>query len=282
MKIASFSYSLSHWASRREDWENEFLNELDMVIQKGADVILYSELFLMGLAQYFSGDFDFQLNAISSYTEQILKPKIQNVIAGRPVFLCLGSGPRVSGKAITNTCWIWNNGAWFFQDKLHLTPWEASFTPGNTLSLFTFKELRIAVLICFDVEQPSLCSKLKSAGIHLLLVPSATVDRNGSQRVNRCASARSIELGAAVVTAPLVGKSTCDLVDENEGRQGFFLPAQAAVKVDQELFSTYSSDEKIISFFDVAEETLFSLKVLNKETKPFLIVENNEIAINSH
>lgn len=279
MIIATLSYSLSNWPSSLSLWEKDFLNELDQLVKKDSDIIVYPELFLMGLAQYFEGSLDSQIKEIASYTEKILKPKIAHVLSGKEIFLCLGTGPRSIGDVITNTSWIYNNGAWGFQDKLHLTPWETSFTPGNTVSLFTFKGLRIAALICFDVEQPSLSLKLKSVGINLLLVPSATVDRNGSERVNRCASARSIELGAAVITAPLIGKSTCDLVDENEGRQGFYLPAQAAIKVEQVAHSIYSTDDKVVSFWEINQEALLLLKKHDGETKPFLVSENNNILI---
>lgn len=279
MKIASFSYSLSNWPTNIEAWENNFLTELDDVLINGVDIIVYPELFLMGIVQYFPGTFESQLIELATYTEKNLKSKIAKIIANRNIFLCLGTGPKISNGLITNTSWIWNTGAWGYQDKLHLTPWETSFTPGNILSLFTFKNLLVSVLICFDVEQPSLCSKLKERGINLLIVPSATADRNGSQRVNRCASARSIELGAAVITAPLVGKSTCDLVDENEGRQGFYLPAQSTIKSEQEVYSAYSNDEKIISYYEFDENALLSLKNKNGETKPYLVSENLSVAV---
>ena len=113
----------------------------------------------------------------------------------------------------------------------------------------------------------------------MLLVPSATTDRNGSNRVNRCANSRSVELGCAVITAPLIGDSRCDLVDHNEGRQGFFLPAQHIFLCEQEIYSDYSIKDKVIQSYMVDEKMLVSLKIHDSETKPFLQKDHDHIRI---
>jgi len=279
MKIVNVSYSLSSQPGSLKEWQNHLVDEVKNFIDGGAEIILYPELFLMGLTDYFQGDLVAQMKEISIYVWSTLLPELKKTIDKKEIVICLGSGPRVSEDKLFNSTPLYINGDWTFQDKLHLTPWETDFVGGMEVKIFTFKKLKLATLICFDVEQPSLALKLKEKGIHILLVPSATTDRNGSNRVNRCANARSVELGAVVVTSPLIGDSACDLVDHNEGRQGFFLPAQAAATVEQEHYSAYSTDKKVIQSYSVDEGLLQELKKQDAETKPYLQKDNLSITL---
>jgi len=279
MKIANVSYSLSSQPATLSEWQGHLIDEIGNFIDGGAEIILYPELFLMGLTDYFQGDLISQMKEISGFVWTKLLPEIKKVISEKNIVVCLGSGPRVVSDKIFNSSPIFINGDWQFQDKLHLTPWETDFIGGTELKIFTFKSLKLATVICFDVEQPGLALKLKEKGIHILLVPSATTDRNGSNRVNRCANARSVEFGAVVITSPLIGDSACDLVDHNEGRQGFFLPAQSSVVVEQEQYSAYSVDKKVIQTFVVDESLLMELKKNDSETKPYLQKDNHNITL---
>ena len=266
MKCTVVSYSLSHDPASLTEWQNRLVEELQDFIQKGSEIILYPELFLMGLSKYFEGN---DIQNVARYTSEKLLPELHKLLKDKNIFLVLGSGPREVNGNFFNSCPVYFENKWHFQDKLFLTPWETDFVSGHDLSIFTFKGLRTAVVVCFDSEQPDLAMKLKESEIHLLLVPSATTNENGSHRVNRCSSARSVELGAAVLTAPLVGESACELVDHNEGRQGFFLPAQESVKVPQETFSEYSVSKKVICDYELDIEMLKKLKEKDSETKPY-------------
>jgi predicted amidohydrolase len=115
-----------------------------------------------------------------------------------------------------------------YQDKLNLTEWEAPvFSRGSGVRIIHFAGLQVAVLICLDVEVPELAVALRGRGIDLLLVPSATDSIWGFERVNRCASARAVELGCAVVVAHLTGKGPMEMIDENIGATACYLPSQA-------------------------------------------------------
>jgi predicted amidohydrolase len=269
MKISVVSYSLSHQPATLAEWEEKMTTEIKSLITDGSKIILYPELFLMGLSDYFPGELKTQYLAIADYTESKLLPKLTTLFKGKDLLLCLGSGPRVVGDKIYNSCPVWVNETWMFQDKIHLTPWETDFTAGTQINYFLFHGLRSAAVICFDIEQPGLALTMKRSGIDLILVPSATSNKNGNYRVNRCASGRSVELGAAVVTAPLVGLSKCDLIDRNEGRQGFFLPAQELVTVKQEQFSEYSMVDHVIDHYQLEVNMMKELKKVDDETKPY-------------
>ena len=270
MKISVISYSLSSQPKTLSEWEARLIAEIESLANK-SEIILYPELFLMGLSDYFSGGLEKQYRDIANYTYQNLLPKLAKILEKKNILLCLGSGPRLEGDKLYNTSALWIEGSWKFQDKIHLTPWETSFNAGSEVKLFKFKGMKIACVICFDIEQPGLALYLKKTGVDMILCPSATANKNGNQRVNRCASSRSVELGAAVVTAPLVGQSKCELVDHNEGRQGFFLPAQEAVMVEQEKFSDYSEGAYIIKEYELDREILKELKIKDEETKPYFM-----------
>jgi predicted amidohydrolase len=112
------------------------------------------------------------------------------------------------------------------QDKLHLTPWESAFSPGEDLRLFTFQGLTVAVVICLDIEVPELSARLRGCGVDLILCPSATETELGTERVDRCASARAVELGCHVGVSHLLGQSASDLIDANVGRLAIYHPSQ--------------------------------------------------------
>jgi len=113
-----------------------------------------------------------------------------------------------------------------YQDKLHLTPWEQAFTPGDTIQLFTFLDFTIAIVICLDIEVPELSALLRGRHIDLILCPSATETELGTERVDRCASARAVELGCHVGVSHLLGRSPSDLIDQNVGRVAIYHPSQ--------------------------------------------------------
>jgi predicted amidohydrolase len=278
VKITAVSYSLSSQPPTLNLWKENLIHEIRTLISEGSKVILYPELFLMGLSDYFL-DLTNQLSDIANYILNDLLPSLELILNNTNVLLVLGSGPKLLDNQFYNSTPIWNNGIWFFQDKIHLTPWEVDFIYGSEIKIFSYNGLKTAIVICFDIEQPGLALKLKEEGVHFILVPSATINRNGNQRVNRCASSRSVELGAAILTVPLIGNSKCELVDHNEGRQGFFLPSQELVIDKQEQFSNYSLSEKIIAHYELDVELIKELKIKNAETKPYLTKDLTNIKL---
>lgn len=271
MKCSVVSYSLSEDPSTISEWKMNLKDEIHSFIKNGSKVILYPELFLMGAAKYFksSGPQE-EIRLVADFISEELLPELQIGIKEKDILIVLGSGPRRVEENTYNSSPIFLNGKWVFQNKLFLTPWETDFSPGNELLCFEFEGLKTAIVICFDSEQPDLSLKLKNQSVDMILVPSATTNENGNNRVNRCASARAIELGAVVITSPLVGQSICELIDHNEGRQGFFLPAQEAMLSKQEVFSAYSSQKKVVCHYEIDKKSLKELKQPTSETKPFL------------
>src|SRR5215510_1357521 len=96
------------------------------------------------------------------------------------------------------------------QDKLCLTPAERDpagwyLVPGGEVAIIEWQGLRIAVLICLDIELPALAAKLAPLDLDLVLVPSMTGQLSGFHRVFGCARARAIELMAVVCAVGAIG-----------------------------------------------------------------------------
>lgn len=195
----------------------------------GADVVVLPEFTWMGLeplvepkslrrvAEVFWGELFLTLKSLLNRPDKVV---------------VLGTAPHWDAErgVLTNRAPILIGDRVLHQDKLHLTPWESAFSPGTELRLWEFAGLRFAVVICLDIEIPEISARLRGAGVDVVLVPSATETILGVERVDRCASARAVELGAVVGVSHLTGKAPSDLIDENVGRTAVYFPSQAAFR----------------------------------------------------
>ncbi len=118
------------------------------------------------------------------------------------------------------------------QDKLCLTPFEKdpeswSLEAGRSLSVTSWRGLRIATLVCLDVELPALAARLAPMRPDLILVPSMTEGFSGQARVFGCARARAIELMSVVAVTGVVGVSPGSTQNlDNVGGAAVFVPAE--------------------------------------------------------
>jgi len=95
-------------------------------------------------------------------------------------------------------------------DKLVPTPAERDtgdwpIRLGSRVAPFEYQGVRIALLICLDVEMPAVAAKLQGETLDLLIVPSMTSQLSGYHRVFDCAKARAVELFCAVGAVGAVG-----------------------------------------------------------------------------
>ncbi|MCB1882542.1 MAG: nitrilase [Geminicoccaceae bacterium] len=120
------------------------------------------------------------------------------------------------------------------QDKLSLTPDERdpeswNLEPGTRLDVVTWRGLRIAVVICLDVEQPSLAARLQGLDLDLVLVPTDTGRPSGHGRVFGCARARAVELMAAVAPVGGVGPIPLDPPRPNHSAAAVYVPCEMGI-----------------------------------------------------
>ena len=118
------------------------------------------------------------------------------------------------------------------QDKLCLTPSEQNpaawcLTPGAKFNVMMWNELRIAIVICLDVEFTSLFARLGKLDLDLVLVPAKTDLLSGYYRVFGCAKARAIELQTVVCVVGAIGSALAHpTVDTVIGGAAAFLPCE--------------------------------------------------------
>lgn len=125
-------------------------------------------------------------------------------------------------------------GALHIQDKLTLTPDERDpaawmLEPGEVLRIVAWRGLRLAVLICLDIEQPGLAARLRADPPDLLLVPTDTAAISGHARVTACARARAVELGCAVAVAGGVGTIPRPPARPNVSGAALFVPCEGGL-----------------------------------------------------
>ena len=142
-------------------------------------------------------------------SEREWKEKLSALAKQHGLWIVGGSLPHPCAKGLRNRCWIVGpEGQQQAQDKLHITPWEAStwqMVGGAELLVIDVGLCKIGVAICYDVEFPEQIRALAEAGVEVLCVPYCTDDEHGHHRVNRCALARAVENTMYVVTAGGVG-----------------------------------------------------------------------------
>ncbi|MGV3660656.1 MAG: nitrilase-related carbon-nitrogen hydrolase [Prosthecobacter sp.] len=193
----------------------------------GADVVLLPEFTWLGLEPLVEPK---DLRRVAEVFWNELFPTLKSLLQRPDKAVVLGTAPfwDVEQGVLRNRAPILLGDRVLHQDKLHLTPWESAFTPGTEQVLWEFGGLTFAVVICLDIEIPETSARLRGAGVDVLLVPSATETILGVERVDRCASARAVELGCVVGVSHLTGRAESELIDQNVGRTAVYLPSQAA------------------------------------------------------
>lgn len=171
------------------EWSARVVGEVAAAAKDGADVILFPEQFSRGRG-----------------LEGVLDGA--KAAAGEDRLVVLGNAPhRNPGEDFAySRAYILSGGAWQSMDKLDPTPAERSgkppVKPGARLPLFRFRGGMVAVLAANSIAKAEIAASLKKRGVTLVLVTVPQEDAAGAARVARSASARAVELGAAVVTAP--------------------------------------------------------------------------------
>ena len=163
-------------------------------------------------------------------------PGLRRLANETGISLLPGTMPWAVDGGFRNRAWLLAaDGRLAAQDKLCLTPFERDpetwlLRPGTELRLVELDGLRLAVLVCLDVELPALSCRLASAGLDLVLVPSMSDSAAGHARVFGCAKARAVELMCAVACTGVIGASPATTQnDQNVSGIAVYLPCEPAL-----------------------------------------------------
>jgi predicted amidohydrolase len=225
------SWDVGFQPPTEKEWLARVSREVGDAAAAEIDVLLFPELFAAGLGPY-APKGEHEAEFVTRRMHDAVLPAVKEA-AGRSMLVALGSywHQEPGWKQAFNRAPVLI-GAWHFADKLHPTPRELigdpppAIKPGNVLPLFRFRGGTAAVVICFSLEMPEVSAALQKEGVQLVLGPSATEDEDGVARVLRASSARAVELGAAVLVAPLVGGQG---EWKNCGSAALYLPAQKGI-----------------------------------------------------
>lgn len=134
-----------------------------------------------------------------------------------------------SGKVYNDSYIFGPTGEHGVQGKIHMTRFETEdwkISPSTRLRVFDTGFGKVSIAICYDVEFPEIARAAARAGVHILLVPSCTDDRQGMLRVRYCAQARAIENQMYVITAHTVGSlPMVPAVSLNYGQAAILTPS---------------------------------------------------------
>ena len=209
----------------------------------GAQLLVMPEFACVQWLNFASADLtiDRQVPWLASLTEEALTA-LRPLPARYGIALLPGTMPYMlnskQGEAAqhTNRAWLLlPDGQEFTQDKLFLTPSEQNpaawlLTPGTQINVITWEGLRIAIVICLDMECTALFERLGKLDLDLILSPTKTDMISGYYRVFGCAKARAIELQTVVCVVGAVGTAFGHpAVDTVVGGAAAFLPCEASL-----------------------------------------------------
>ena len=156
------------------------------------------------------------------------------LLAGTMPWLNPGSAGKAA--AYRNRAWLLlPDGHVFTQDKLSLTPSERNpkgwfLTPGAQVNIVAWEGLRVAIVICLDIEFTALMARLAKLDLDLILVPAKTDMLSGYYRVFGCAKARAIEMQTVVCVVGAIGSPLGHpATDTVLGGAAAYLPCEAAL-----------------------------------------------------
>lgn len=151
----------------RLDWLAE---TLPTVARQPADLLVLPELFATG---YNIGD---EIEERAEPADGPIARAISGMASANGIAIHYGF-PEVDGNAVFNTsqCFGPDGARLGIHRKLAIPPGfeRDHFTPGNGYTLFTYRGVRIATLICYDAEFPETARHVSSIGAELILVPTA-------------------------------------------------------------------------------------------------------------
>lgn len=151
----------------RLNWLSE---AMPVVVAEHADLLVLPELFATG---YNIGD---QTVALAEPADGPIAQAIAALAKAHGVAIHYGFA-ELEGEFIYNTAQCIGPDGVRLGDhrKLAIPPgFEADhFTPGRGCTLFTYRDARIATLICYDAEFPETARHVASMGAELILVPTA-------------------------------------------------------------------------------------------------------------
>lgn len=232
LKIAAAQYPL-HELSSPAEYTDKITRWVADAVAAGSQLLVFPEYGAMELAslagKQAAADLQDAINAVSDRLP--LQADLHRRLAvEHGVTIVAASGPqRHADGSATNVARIFAaSGKQGDYHKLMMTPWErepwqVSAGPADGLCVFDLGDVRVGLLICYDIEFPLLSRALAEAGAEVILAPSNTETEHGYWRVRTGCMARALENQVYTVHSPTVGPAPwCPPVEMNVGAAGVY------------------------------------------------------------
>lgn len=151
----------------RLDWLSRTLPE---VAAQGTDLLLLPELFACGY------NIGAQVADRAEPADGPMAQAVSGLAKAHGVAIHYGFAERAGGVLYNAAKCFGPDGAFLGgHRKLMIPPGfeRDHFTPGQGCTLFTYRDVRIATLICYDAEFPETARHVAAQGAELILVPTA-------------------------------------------------------------------------------------------------------------
>ncbi|MEM7635385.1 MAG: carbon-nitrogen hydrolase family protein [Pseudomonadota bacterium] len=232
LKIAAAQYPLDELSSP-DEYRDKITRWVREAVAAGSQLLVFPEYGAMELASLAGREAAANLQgAIDAVSELLpLQAELhQRLAVEHGVSIVAASGPqRHSDGSATNVARIFApSGKQGEYHKLMMTPWErepwqVSAGPADGLCVFDLGQVRVGLVICYDIEFPLLSRALAEAGAEVILAPSNTETEHGYWRVRTGCMARALENQVYTVHSPTVGAATwCPPVEMNVGAAGVY------------------------------------------------------------
>jgi predicted amidohydrolase len=207
---------------RAEPTLETFLDHVEAVVddaaRAGGEVVVLPELVTTGLLathpsaeELTVADLGEAYRAVFPQYEEAYAERLRALAQAKGVWIAGGSHWRLADDgSCRNTAFLAApDGQLHTQDKLHLTPPEKAIggVGGERVMIGSIGSVRVAILICADIEFPELTRHLVMHGVELVLCPSLTWNTRGANRIRYSSLARALENQMFVATAPMIGSS---------------------------------------------------------------------------
>ena len=207
---------------RAEPTLETFLDHVEEVVdhaaRAGGEVVVLPELVTTGLLathpsaeQLTVADLGEAYRAVFPQYEEAYAERLRALAQAKGVWIAGGSHWRLADDgSCRNTAFLAApDGRLHMQDKLHLTAPEKAIggVGGERVMIGSIGSVRVAILICADIEFPELTRHLVMHGVELVLCPSLTWNTRGANRIRYSSLARALENQVFVAMAPMIGSS---------------------------------------------------------------------------
>lgn len=237
ISVSLWAYNLGYKISGIEEWLE--------IVDQGAGEAVENQSDLLVLPEYISEHWlTFMQDGIPLsgeiewMAEQALvaMPQVQAIADKYDLSILAGSVPASDGDGgFHNRAYLYRPGLSdpIIQNKLCLTPAEKNpdgwdLTPGNEIQIIDYDGLKIAIVICLDIELPALSAYLAKHApeLDMIIVPSMTERLSGYSRVFGCAKARAVELQVVVCAVGIVGATPLNPPRPNISGASVFIPCE--------------------------------------------------------